>query len=96
MLTSEGTIVGTMPYMSPEQIEGKALNHRTDLFSLGVMFHEMLTGSRPFTGESSPQLMSSILRDVPRSASEIRTDVPWTDEEMEHFMEGVRRARALL
>ena len=76
VLTSEGTIVGTMPYMSPEQIEGKTLDHRTDLFSLGVMFHEMLTGSRPFTGESSPQLMSSILRDVPVSASDIRTEVP--------------------
>ncbi len=71
MLTSEGTIVGTMPYMSPEQIEGKALDHRTDLFSLGVMFHEMLTGSRPFTGDSSPMLMSSILRDTPSSASPI-------------------------
>jgi TolB-like protein/Tfp pilus assembly protein PilF len=76
VLTSEGTIVGTMPYMSPEQIEGKNLDHRTDLFSLGVMFHEMLTGSRPFNGESSPQLMSSILRDAPASASEIRTEVP--------------------
>jgi serine/threonine protein kinase/tetratricopeptide (TPR) repeat protein len=76
VLTSEGTIVGTMPYMSPEQIEGKNLDHRTDVFSLGVMFHEMLTGSRPFAGESSPQLMSSILRDVPVSVSDIRTDVP--------------------
>jgi serine/threonine protein kinase len=76
MLTSEGTIVGTIPYMSPEQIEGKTIDHRTDLFSLGVIFHEMLTGSRPFKGESSPQLMASILRDVPRSASEIRTEVP--------------------
>jgi TolB-like protein/Tfp pilus assembly protein PilF len=76
VLTSEGTIVGTMPYMSPEQIEGRTLDHRTDLFSLGVMFHEMLTGSRPFTGPSSPQLMSSILRDVPESASSIRADVP--------------------
>ena len=62
-------IIGTMPYMSPEQVEGKVLDHRTDLFSLGVMFHEMLTGARPFTGESSPQLMSSILRDTPASAS---------------------------
>lgn len=76
VLTGEGTIVGTMPYMSPEQIEGRHVDHRTDLFSLGVMFHEMLTGSRPFTGPSSPQLMSSILRDVPESVSSLRTDVP--------------------
>jgi TolB-like protein/Flp pilus assembly protein TadD len=76
VLTSEGTIVGTIPYMSPEQIEGKALDHRTDLFSLGVMFHEMLTGSRPFSGESSPLLMSAILRDTPSSTSDLRSEVP--------------------
>ena len=76
VLTSEGMIVGTMPYMSPEQIDGKVLDHRTDLFSLGVMFHEMLVGTRPFAGESSPQLMSAILRDTPASATEIRPDVP--------------------
>jgi serine/threonine protein kinase/tetratricopeptide (TPR) repeat protein len=76
VLTSEGIIVGTMPYMSPEQVQGKALDHRTDLFSLGVMFHEMLVGARPFTGESSAQLMSSILRDRPASASDIRPEIP--------------------
>ena len=75
-LTAEGSIIGTMPYMSPEQIEGKALDHRTDLFSLGVMFHEMLVGTRPFTGDSSPQLMSSILRDTPASATDVRPDIP--------------------
>jgi serine/threonine protein kinase len=75
-ITTPGMIVGTMPYMSPEQIEGKVLDDRSDLFSLGVMFYEMLTGMRPFTGESSPQLMSSILRDAPRDINEIRGDVP--------------------
>jgi TolB-like protein/cytochrome c-type biogenesis protein CcmH/NrfG len=75
-VTTPGTIIGTMPYMSPEQVEGKPLDHRTDLFSLGVMFHEMLTGTRPFSGESSPQLMSSILRDTPSSTSDLRADVP--------------------
>jgi TolB-like protein len=84
VLTSEGTIVGTMPYMSPEQIEGRPLDQRTDLFSLGVMFHEMLTGTRPFGGESSPQLMSSILRDTPSSASDIRADVPDTLSRLIH------------
>jgi TolB-like protein len=75
-VTTPGTIIGTMPYMSPEQVEGRQLDHRTDLFSLGVMFHEMLVGTRPFGGESSPQLMSSILRDTPSSTSDLRTDVP--------------------
>jgi serine/threonine-protein kinase len=75
-ITTPGMIVGTMPYMSPEQVEGKVLDDRSDLFSLGVMFYEMLTGMRPFAGESPPQLMSSILRDAPRDINEIRGDVP--------------------
>jgi serine/threonine protein kinase/tetratricopeptide (TPR) repeat protein len=75
-LTHAGTIVGTMPYMSPEQIEGRPLDPRSDVFSLGVTFYEMLTGQRPFAGRSSPQLMSAILRDQPVSVSAVRTDVP--------------------
>ncbi len=76
LVTTPGTVIGTMPYMSPEQVEGKQLDHRTDLFTLGVMFHEMLAGTRPFTGDSSAQLMSSILRDSPSSLSDLRADVP--------------------
>jgi len=75
-LTHEGTIVGTVPYMSPEQVEGKALDHRSDLFSLGIIFYEMATGVRPFQGDSSPLLMSWILKDAPPSARERRADVP--------------------
>jgi serine/threonine protein kinase/tetratricopeptide (TPR) repeat protein len=75
-LTAPGTLIGTVPYMSPEQLEGTALDHRTDLFSLGVMFYEMLTGVRPFGGTSGPQLISSILRDSPASVRERRHDVP--------------------
>lgn len=75
-LTSEGTIVGTIPYMSPEQVEGRPLDPRSDLFSLGVMFFEMLTGARPFQGASSPALMSAILRDTPPLTSDVRADVP--------------------
>ena len=75
-LTQAGTIVGTMPYMSPEQIEAKPLDHRTDLFSLGIMLYEMATGERPFRGDSSPALMSSILKDHPEPVGERRSDVP--------------------
>ncbi|HSO22246.1 MAG TPA: AAA family ATPase, partial [Chondromyces sp.] len=75
-LTGVGTIVGTVPYMSPEQVEGKTVDHRTDIFSLGVLLYEMATGERPFSGSSQPALMSSILRDVPSSVVEIRDDLP--------------------
>jgi serine/threonine-protein kinase len=71
-LPSYRAVEGTVPYMSPEQIKGQALDHRSDLFSLGVMFHEMLTGDRPFTGETTAELTASILRDEPRPLTEAR------------------------
>ena len=74
--TQAGAIVGTMPYMSPEQIEARPLDHRTDLFSLGIMLYELLTGSRPFRGDSPAALMSSILRDHVPPIAERRTDLP--------------------
>ena len=75
-LTKEGTILGTMPYMSPEQIEAKPLDPRTDIFSLGIMLYEMATGARPFGGDSSPALIASILKDRPKPVGERRPDVP--------------------
>jgi serine/threonine-protein kinase len=76
LATRIGTILGTMPYMSPEQIEAKPLDHRADLFSLGVVLYEMAAGERPFHGDSSPALMSSILKDRPSPIRRKRTDVP--------------------
>jgi eukaryotic-like serine/threonine-protein kinase len=75
-ITKAGIIVGTMPYMSPEQIAAKPLDHRTDLFSLGIMLYELATGGRPFRGDSAPELMSSILKDHPTPVGERRSDVP--------------------
>ncbi len=68
-LTQAGVVMGTMPYMSPEQVSGRVVDHRTDIFSLGVILYEMATGRRPFQGESSAELASAILRDTPRPTS---------------------------
>ena len=65
MKTQEGVVMGTVPYMSPEQVQGRLLDHRTDIFSLGIILYEMATGQRPFHGQSSAELVSSILRDTP-------------------------------
>ena len=75
-VTSGDALLGTLAYMSPEQIQGEPVDARSDLFSLGVSFYEMLTGRRPFAGESSPAIMASILRDEPLAVSEVVPRVP--------------------
>jgi serine/threonine protein kinase/tetratricopeptide (TPR) repeat protein len=74
--TQAGIVMGTPAYMSPEQVSGRALDCRTDIFSLGVMLHEMATGRRPFEGTSSAELVSSILRDHPPLVTDVRSDLP--------------------
>ncbi len=74
--TSGPQILGTLPYMSPEQIEGKPVDTRSDLFSLGVVLYEMAAGRRPFTGDTWASLASSILRDGPRPLNETRPSLP--------------------
>jgi serine/threonine protein kinase/tetratricopeptide (TPR) repeat protein len=74
--TQVGVVMGTPAYMSPEQTSGRPLDHRTDIFSLGVVLHEMTTGRRPFEGTSSAELVSAILRDAPPSVTDMRPDLP--------------------
>jgi membrane-associated phospholipid phosphatase len=75
-LTSTGHVLGTIPYMSPEQVKGIEVDHRSDVFSLGILLYEMATGQRPFEGETAAELISSILRDEPVPAIELNILVP--------------------
>jgi non-specific serine/threonine protein kinase len=74
--TEAGVVMGTAPYMSPEQISGRDVDHRTDIFSLGIVLYEMAAGQRPFQGESGAELASAILRDTPPAITELRPDLP--------------------
>lgn len=74
--TAETGITGTLCYMSPEQIRGEAVDHRTDLFSFGVILFELATGILPFNGNTAADLISSILRDEPRSAVKANPRLP--------------------
>jgi non-specific serine/threonine protein kinase len=76
LVTTAGAVLGTPAYMSPEQVSGVGVDHRTDIFSLGTLLYELATGVRPFRGASPAELASSILRDEPRPAAEIRPSVP--------------------
>jgi len=75
-LTEEGKILGTVAYMSPEQAEGRAIDHRSDIFSLGILMYEMITGEGPFSGDTKLSVMSSIVRDTPTSITELNPRVP--------------------
>jgi serine/threonine protein kinase/tetratricopeptide (TPR) repeat protein len=75
-VTQDGRIVGTVAYMSPEQAQGLPVDHRSDIFALGILLYEMATGERPFRGNTNLSVLSSILKDTPRPASELRDDVP--------------------
>ena len=73
-LTAAGAVMGTMPYMSPEQVNGQPLDARTDIFSLGVVLYEMATGRQPFGGNTPAETISSILRDEPVPVTEARPE----------------------
>ena len=75
-LTGDGRIVGTVAYMSPEQAEGKPVDQRSDVFSLGVMLYEMATGTRPFTGDTQMSILSAIMKDAPKPVTEVNRALP--------------------
>jgi len=75
-LTAEGSIVGTPLYMSPEQLEGREVDARSDLWAMGCVLYEMTTGVRPFRGESQASLIAAILREEPRPVLELRPVTP--------------------
>ncbi len=75
-LTKENTTLGTAAYMSPEQTRGEKTDHRTDIWSLGILLYEMLTGKLPFQGDYNQALIYSIVNDSPPPPTSLRTGVP--------------------
>jgi serine/threonine protein kinase/Tol biopolymer transport system component len=75
-LTNEGSILGTLQYMAPEQIEGKEADARSDIFAFGLVFYELITGQRVFDGSTQASLIASILKDQPRPVSELQPVTP--------------------
>src|SRR5436309_3649892 len=86
--TQQGKILGTMGYMSPEQLRGKPADYRSDLFSFGVVLYEMLCGERPFQGDSMADTMSAILKEDPRQlARPDRAIPPELERVVKHCLE---------
>ena len=75
-VTGDGRIVGTVAYMSPEQAQGKPVDARSDVFSLGILLFEMATGDKPFKGDTNMSVLSAIIKDTPSSITELRQDLP--------------------
>jgi TolB-like protein/Flp pilus assembly protein TadD len=81
--TEAGVVMGTPRYMSPEQARGQKVDHRTDIFSLGVMLYEMVTGRRPFEGATASDVMVAILQSEPPPVSQVKPGLP---PELEHIV----------
>ncbi len=86
--TTPGTMLGTIGYMSPEQVRGQKVDHRTDLFAFGMILYEMLSGKRAFHGDSTADTMSAILHEDPPELSESNPNVsPGVDRIIRHCLE---------
>jgi eukaryotic-like serine/threonine-protein kinase len=76
MKTTPGMIVGTLAYMSPEQAEGKLIDARSDIFSFGSVYYEMLSGTKAFHGQSSAALLAAVMRDEPKPLTHLKREIP--------------------
>jgi serine/threonine protein kinase len=84
--TDPGVVMGTVGYMSPEQVRGQTTDHRTDIFTFGALLYEMLTGRRAFTGDSTADVMSAILKEEPPEIPEAKIS-PGLDRVLRHCLE---------
>src|SRR5207248_10334357 len=75
-MTEAGSIIGTAQYLSPEQARGSPVDQRSDVYSVGIVLYEMLTGTVPFTGDTPLEIAMKHLSEVPVPPSELRDDVP--------------------
>src|SRR5213593_4455322 len=92
--TNPGVIMGTVGYMSPEQVRGKAIDHRSDIFSFGAILYEMLSGRRAFHGESAADMMSAILKEDPPELSDTNQNIsPALERLVNHCLEKNPEAR---
>jgi len=92
-VTAAGTILGTLPYMAPEQVEGKPVDARADLFALGAILYEMITGKRAFHGESQGSLIASLLKEEPPPLPEPAASSPGIERCMRRCLEKDRDRR---